>query len=353
MPRCGQRVGSDCRRRLQEQTPMGPVHAAKLLTAGEIVHQVCPILASVQASMIHWHDNEIWQRYNILSNPNELHNLAVACRCLNSGCLPQTLENNLAMTKRLNHRRMLQGTALAGMRSTQRTLRPALLLAVIVALANVFPLHADTQRTLRRSDVVFFIDNPKAYEAYGCTVVGWGGDASADRVQLAHQKGVRLYATAIAFRTAFHKVIDFSDDYLDAACRDFSGEPFAVPWLWDQEYKGQPVWWGCTNSPLYREFLEDWLAEKMEARPDGLHIDDYSGTAGSVTWLAGGFCRHCLTGFRQYLADHVDKQKLEELGITDLAQFDKTVVSNVTPQDGSHRIAVRFKGMVDVEAAPD
>ena len=31
-------------------------------------------------------------------------------------------------------------------------------------------------RTLRRSDVVFMYDDPKQYEPYGCTVLGWAGD---------------------------------------------------------------------------------------------------------------------------------------------------------------------------------
>jgi len=177
-------------------------------------------------------------------------------------------------------------------------------------------------RAIRRSDVVFFIDNEKMYEPYGCTVLGWGGHAEAEHIKRAHAKGVRAFATAVAFRTAFHRVIDFSDDYLDAAAQNFQGKPFPVPWLWDHKYKGQPVWWGCTNRPLYRKFLEDVLARKMATGPDGLHIDDYTGTAGAVTWLSGGFCPDCMAGFRDYLAKNVRKEKLAELGITDLAKFD-------------------------------
>ena len=64
------------------------------------------------------------------------------------------------------------------------------------------------ERAIRRSDVAFFIDDPAMYKPYGCTVVGWGGVAKSTRIQGAHESGVRLYATAIAFRTAFHRVID-------------------------------------------------------------------------------------------------------------------------------------------------
>jgi hypothetical protein len=211
-------------------------------------------------------------------------------------------------------------------------------LSAVAQFAAAAPADATArpERAIRRSDVVFFIDNPAMYEPYGCTVVGWGGVAKSERVQAAHEKGVRLYATAIAFRTAFHRVMDFSDNHLDAACRDFAGEPFPVPWLWDHKYKGQPVWWGCTNSPLYREFLEDWLAKSMAAGPDGLHIDDYSGTAGAVTWLSAGFCRHCMAGFRDYLAKNVPKEKLAGLGITDLGTFDYRqflVDRGVSPDD--------------------
>ncbi len=218
-----------------------------------------------------------------------------------------------------------------GIGSPEMTVRHRQILAIVIGtLTLVSPLVAQPaageedrpEREVRRSDVAFFIDDPVMYEPYGCTVVGWGGVAKATRIQGAHESGVRLYATAIAFRTAFHRVIDFSDDYLDAACRNYAGEPFAVPWLWDQIYKDQPVWWGCTNSPLYREFLEDWLARSMATGPDGLHIDDYSGTAGAVTWLSAGFCKHCMAGFRDDLAKHVSKDQLAELGITDLATFD-------------------------------
>ena len=211
---------------------------------------------------------------------------------------------------------------------------------VVAALAGAgqFAVAADAgtrpERALRRSDVVFFIDNPTMYEPYGCTVVGWGGVAKPERVRGAHEKGVRLYATAVAFRTAFHRVMDFSDDYLDAACRNYAGEPFAVPWLWDHKYKGQPVWWGCTNSPLYHEYLEDRLATSMGAGPDGLHIDDYSGTAGAVTWLSGGFCRHCMAGFREYVAEHVSPTKLADLGITSSSS---TGASRPTTTSGADR----------------
>jgi hypothetical protein len=180
------------------------------------------------------------------------------------------------------------------------------------------------ERAIRRSDVVFMYDNPKVYEAYGCTVLGWGGWPAREHIRQAHAKGVRRFSCSVGFLTEFKRVIDFSADFLDAACRNFAGETFIVPWLWDHHHrhKGQRAWWWCTNSPLYRKYLESRLVEVMKAEPDGLHIDDYRGTSGCVTWLSGCFCRHCMAAFRGYLAKHVPRESLTKLGVGDLDAFD-------------------------------
>jgi hypothetical protein len=208
---------------------------------------------------------------------------------------------------------------------TQVKLRVGLL-SLCVLLAPGFGLAAQSAdgsaRAIRRSDVVFMYDNPKMYEAYGCTVLGWAGRASAEHIRAAHAQGVRLFSASVGFRTEFRQVIDFSPDFLDAACRNFAGKPFIVPWLWDHKYKDQPAWWWCTNSPLYRKYLDSRLVETMKAEPDGLHIDDYTGTAGTVTWQSGCFCRYCLAGFREYLKQHVSKEKLADLGIREVSTFD-------------------------------
>jgi len=159
--------------------------------------------------------------------------------------------------------------------------------------------EASQERAIRRSDVVFMYDNPKLYEAYGCTVLGWAGRRNARHIEQAHAKGVRRFSCSVGFLTEFRGVIDFDPNFLDAACRNFAGEPFIVPWLWDHKYKEKPAYWWCTNSPLYRRYLLHRLEQTMAAKPDGLHIDDYRGTSGSVTWL-----------------------ELARLGITDLAAFD-------------------------------
>ena len=197
----------------------------------------------------------------------------------------------------------------------------ASLLGTVLGTATLSAADDRPHRAIRRSDVVFMYDNPKMYEPYGCTVMGWAGRADAKHMEAAHAAGVRLFSTSVGFRTEGRGMIDFSDDFLDAACRDFEGEPIRVPWLWDHEYKGHPFYWWCTNTPLFRAYLESRLVSVMKATPDGLHIDDYTGTAGTVTWLSGCFCPHCMAAFREYLAENVSKERLAELGITDLGTF--------------------------------
>jgi hypothetical protein len=196
------------------------------------------------------------------------------------------------------------------------------LVSVVCLVFFVGVCWADSPPGLRRSDIVFMYDDLKMIEPYGCTVLGWAGSSDPKHVEAAHGKGIRLFSSSVGFLTEFGGVIDFTPDFLDAACRNFAGQPFVVPWLWDHKHKGQPAYWWCTNSPLYRKYLESRIEKMMKAPLDGLHIDDYRGASGAVTWLSACFCRHCTAGFRKHLAANVAKKRLDALGITDLSKFD-------------------------------
>lgn len=204
----------------------------------------------------------------------------------------------------------------------QVALAAFLLLGLVLPMPGIPHEAAAPPRAIRHSDVVFMYDNPQMYEVYGCTVLGWAGSESAERIRLAHERGVRLFAVSIGFRTEFARMIDFSPDFMEATCRNFAGEPFIVPWLWDHKHKGQPAWWFCTNSPLYRDYLYSRLRQVVKAGADALHIDDYTGTAGAVTWLDACFCPACMEGFRQYLQANLSEERKKELDLGDLATFD-------------------------------
>lgn len=215
------------------------------------------------------------------------------------------------------------------------------ILALLVPTGGI-AAEGDSDRAIRRSDVVFMYDNPAMYEVYGCTVLGWAGRADREHIARARGAGVRLFSVSVGFRTEFQGMIDFSEDFMDAACRNFAGEPFIVPWLWDHKHKDQPAWHFCTNAPLFRDFLYSRLEQRMAHDPDGLHIDDYEGTAGMVTWQQACFCRHCMAGFREYLKEHLSPEQRAALEIGDLDAFDYRqflLDRGVAPDDYNRRRA--------------
>lgn len=188
--------------------------------------------------------------------------------------------------------------------------------------------------TLRASDVVFMYVPSEAslYDAYAGTVVGWAGRASSrqsqhvewfrQRVGEAKRHNLR-YCGSVDFLVDFAGFIDFRPDtFPEAVCRDLEGKPITVPWLWDHRHKGHPAYWFCTNNPDYRDYLRDQVERACLAPIDGLHIDDWRGTAGCSAWNGGCFCKACKEGFRQWLRQHLSPEQQRQLGISDLDAFD-------------------------------
>lgn len=177
---------------------------------------------------------------------------------------------------------------------------------------------------IRRGDTVFMYDEPEHYQEYQITALGWAG--SPANVERAHQSGVRMFSSSVGFRTEAAGMIDYCESkygagtkkFTEAQCRDLDGNPFIVPWLWDHQYKGEPAWHFCSNSPLFREFLIHRAVETAKAGVDGLHIDDYTGTAGPAQWGDGCFCEHCMKLYREDLTRRQTEmaQSLTEDGIS-------------------------------------
>lgn len=184
---------------------------------------------------------------------------------------------------------------------------------------------------LKHSDVAFMDPAPREiYEIYGATLISWGGRALRDqpqdieifrgRVRVAHDLGMK-YSAGAAFRTAFAEMIDFDPHWRDSLCLNIEGQPITIPWLWDQKHDGYPAYWFCTNALGYQAFLKWQVKMAMTAKVDGLHIDDYGGTAGTES-LGGCFCRYCRAAFTEYLKKNVSTERLKECEITSLDGFD-------------------------------
>ena len=204
-----------------------------------------------------------------------------------------------------------------------------LMICVVIVMTSI---AGSEEAKVKRSDVVFMgAKSGDIYDAYGATMVSWGGQAWAHnekaieqftkRVKTAHDLDMR-YCAGLAFRTAFAKMIDFDENFMDSVCRTLDGEPILVPWLWDHKHKdGHPAYWFCTNAPGYREYLRDQTKRAMVTDVEGLHIDDYNGTAGTE-WRGGCFCKHCMFAFADYLEEHVSAERLNECGVESLEGFD-------------------------------
>jgi hypothetical protein len=159
-----------------------------------------------------------------------------------------------------------------------------------------------------------------AYKAYGTTFVGWGGAHTAEQVRRHHRHGIRCTGMMWCL-TAGAKLLCENAELRKACAVDIEGKPVAVPWLFDHVYNGQRAWFGCTNHPTFRELCRRRVRNVMAGRADGLHVDDHAGTAGAVGF-GGGFCDHCMAGFREYLKANARPAELRAAGATDLQSFD-------------------------------
>jgi hypothetical protein len=210
--------------------------------------------------------------------------------------------------------------------------RAMMILCTLPGLLPAAHRATGAERVLKHSDVVFMGAREKAiYEVYGATVVSWGGMAWNDdaksissfrkRVEDAHDLGMQ-YSSGVAFRTAFARMIDFDSQWRDSLCLNIEGKPITIPWLWDHKHKdGHPAYWFCTNAPGYQAYLKWQVKMAMTVNVEGLHIDDYNGTAGTE-WHGCCFCKHCMKAFTEYLKKNVSAERLQSCGIASLDGFD-------------------------------
>lgn len=188
-----------------------------------------------------------------------------------------------------------------------------------LALALPSAPTVSNQPVLKHSDVCFMYQaDRRTYEAYGATVLAWGGTPTPQ--SLAEARGVRWFGS-VGMVTEFARYYErFPETYEQGLCRDVHGNPVKVPWLTDHQHKGVPYWWCCTNQPQTRTFLRERVQETIRAGAQGLHIDDHLGTAGGL-WLGICFCDRCIEGFREHLKA-LPVARRAALGVGDPTHFD-------------------------------
>jgi hypothetical protein len=169
-----------------------------------------------------------------------------------------------------------------------------------LGLAALLTFSGRAERAvLKPSDVVFMYQAPRSvYEAYGATVLAWGGTPTPESLKTA--AGIRFFGS-VGMVTEFARYCErFPTNYEQGLCRDLDGKPFKVPWLTDHSHKGVPFWWCCTRQPLFRQYISERVTETVKSGAYGVHIDDHLGTAGAL-FLGGCFCDVCAKGFPEFL----------------------------------------------------
>jgi hypothetical protein len=166
---------------------------------------------------------------------------------------------------------------------------------------------------MKPSDVVFMYAADRQYlEQYGATWIAWGGGG---RIPGVHTTG------SFWCLTAGPQLLHDDPALHEAVCRDIEGTPISPSWQLDNNYKGQPTWYGCTNNPAFREHLRKECLKAVTGRPGGLHIDDPAGSFGS-TYAGGCYCESCMKAFREWLIRHDSPRLREEAGISSWNGFD-------------------------------
>jgi hypothetical protein len=98
---------------------------------------------------------------------------------------------------------------------------------------------------------------------------------------------------------------------------ELDGNRVTAPWM--RGWKGS--YWGCANSPQYRESYVAYAKRAVDAGTDGLQMDDPPMNVAAVRW-GGCFCPHCMAGFRKYLKSQATTADLANWEIDSVERFD-------------------------------
>lgn len=113
------------------------------------------------------------------------------------------------------------------------------------------------------------------------------------------------------------KVMDL---WWECCAKTYKNEPVHSDWVEVVDHK-QIAYQMCRNNPVWREYLKKIMEIQIDAGVHGIQLDECELPMTSIG--AGGcFCRDCMKGFREYLKDLKDKNKLSDaVAALDLDNF--------------------------------
>ena len=151
----------------------------------------------------------------------------------------------------------------------------------------------------------------EAIQAFRANRVVWVYTSDAEFVRSVHETGATIQG-------AINSVPRTED--LSAYAIDLDGTKLVAPWMVNFN-KEDPVKWGCSNQPAFREVVLKNARAALDAGVDWLQFDDGALLVSCHSWGGGCMCDRCMEAFRKHLAE-LPAEKLQELGIHALESFD-------------------------------
>ena len=203
------------------------------------------------------------------------------------------------------------------------------LLALLVhALLSCSRAHAAEKRFPAANDIftigMVSLDH---IDKCGVNVLGWCGSLQrpeqrkwfARCVDFAkrHQMPVIM---GLSIFNAEWETYEQRPELVATCCKDIEGNNIIVGWG-ETQSPDQPMYWGCTNNPAYRQFWIEVAKNNVDLGAQGFIADEMQGTSG-VIWHDGGcYCEHCEKGFREFLRKNCDAETLKKHGIERIDEF--------------------------------
>jgi len=161
------------------------------------------------------------------------------------------------------------------------------------------------------------------------TLIGWGSSwqmESSDFASLPEDTerlmdSGRPYTMGFSPITTSEQAFFNRPELADAACIDIDGTRCILDWY--PVGTLSPFYWGCTNNPVWQDYLIERCTRAVDLGVDAVLLDEIYGTA-HATWDAGGcFCEYCMAGFRDYLSGKYTAGELRrDHGISEISAFD-------------------------------
>lgn len=111
---------------------------------------------------------------------------------------------------------------------------------------------------------------------------------------------------------------------------DRDGNPVTAPWMKDWK-----AWWGCANTPEYRNIFMDHAKICIDGSADYFQIDDPDMNYNAVNW-GGCFCKHCREKAKKLGVDLDDPEQMKKFQAESVTEFFREIRKQINDYAGRH-----------------